>query len=82
MNPGEVKATHMILEDKKPSSDQWLSDGICAECRRKKYCTKGCIPNRIARRRLFDEKFLKTELGKILVKMQAVEKKGEISVDE
>ena len=27
------------------SSEQWLSDGICNECRRKNYCHKPCKAN-------------------------------------
>ena len=32
-------------------SEQWLLEGDCSVCRRKRYCTKGCKKNRIAKER-------------------------------
>lgn len=35
-------------------SEQWLLDGDCRICRRKRYCTKGCKKNRLAKERLIN----------------------------
>lgn len=36
------------------STEQWLLDGVCKECRRKKYCSKPCTANkRRTQRQLF-----------------------------
>lgn len=35
-------------------SEQWLLDGDCRICRRKRYCTKGCKKNRVAKERLIN----------------------------
>lgn len=35
-------------------SEQWLIDGDCGICRRKRYCTKGCKKNRLAKERLIN----------------------------
>lgn len=28
------------------NSEQWLSDGVCRDCRRKTYCSKPCTANK------------------------------------
>ena len=33
------------------ANEQWLLNGICSECKRQKYCTKGCRVNRLRARR-------------------------------
>lgn len=35
-------------------SEQWLLNGDCRICRRKRYCTKGCKKNRVAKERLIN----------------------------
>lgn len=35
-------------------NEQWLLDGDCRICRRKRYCTKGCKKNRVAKERLIN----------------------------
>lgn len=45
------------------NEEQWLTDGICSVCRKRKYCTKNCK----ARIKAI-EKSIKNEFSNIVIK--------------
>lgn len=47
-------------------NEQWLSDGICAVCRRQDYCHKPCKKAELRKERTIKEEILnKTGLGDV-----------------
>ena len=47
------------MNNKVNESERWLIDGKCDLCRRRKYCSKGCKLNKIARKKILRDAIMK-----------------------